>query len=368
MKGIWKYKNLLNEIKDEHQITLGEGNTPLLRSRNIGPSLGLQNLYFKLENLNPSGSYKDRFAAMVVSNCLQQKKQGIIATSSGNTGAALAAYSAAVGFKCLVALVDGAPFGKIQQMGIYGSELLMIKEFGIQDMRTKEVMDYLKQLAFTRDYSLEISAYKFSPIGMQGVQTIAFEIAEVMPEVKHVFVPAGGGGLFLSILLGISKWIKNVNVQVRPMMHCVQPVGNDTLASVLMGSQEVPQALSNSETCISGLQVPSLLDARDIYDLSLNHKCNGVVVEDENVFLHQKLLAQKEGIFCEPAGAVSLTGLIKAIEKGQVNAKDPVVCIVTGNGPKDLNALDKIYTQEDCEYAIDMLQTKTIIENKLNKK
>ncbi|WGQ10598.1 pyridoxal-phosphate dependent enzyme [Pedobacter gandavensis] len=367
MKGIWKYKNLLPAIQDRNQITLGEGNTPLLRSRNIGPSLGLQHLYFKLEHLNPSGSYKDRFAAMVVSNCLQQRKSGILATSSGNTGAALAAYSAAADLKCLVALVDGAPFGKIQQMGVYGSELLMIKGFGIQDLRTKEVMDHLKSLAVARDYSLEISAYKFSPVGMEGVQTIAFEIAAALPEVKHVFVPAGGGGLYLSILLGFSKWQTNENEQVKPMMYVVQPSGNDTIASLLMGKQQVLEALDTSETCISGLQVPSLLDAQAIYDLSLTHSCNGATVEDEEVYLYQKLLAQKEGIFCEPAGAVALAGLIKAMERGEIHAEDPVVCLVTGNGPKDLKALDRIYTKADCAYAEDMLQTKTIIENKLNR-
>jgi threonine synthase len=367
LKGIWKYKNLLPAIQDVNQITLGEGNTPLLRSRNIGPSLGLENLYFKLENLNPSGSYKDRFAAMVVSNCLQQRKQGILATSSGNTGAALAAYSAAADLRCLVALVDGAPFGKIQQMGVYGSELLMINEFGIQDLRTKEVMDYLKKLAVARDFSLEISAYKFSPVGMEGVQTIAFEIAETLPKVKHVFVPAGGGGLFLSILLGFSKWQTSENDQVKPIMYCVQPSGNDTIASVLMGKQGVLESLAESATCISGLQVPSLLDAQAIYDLSLNQSCNGATVEDQEVFLYQKLLAKKEGIFCEPAGAVALAGLIKAMERGEINAQDPVVCLVTGNGPKDLKALDQIYTQKDCEYANDMSETKTIIENKLKK-
>src|SRR5690606_34975203 len=100
---------------------LGEGNTPLVKSRQLGPALGLPNLYFKLEMLNPSGSYKDRFAASAVSELLDKDLKFCLATSSGNTGAALAAYCAAADIKCFLAIVDGAPSGKLQQMQVYGA-------------------------------------------------------------------------------------------------------------------------------------------------------------------------------------------------------------------------------------------------------
>src|SRR5690606_21319120 len=111
--------HLLPDMREKSRITLGEGGTPLLKSRHIGSVLGLNNLYFKLEMLNPSGSYKDRFAAAAVSQLAGQSVSFCLATSSGNTGAALAAYCGAAGIPCYIAIVDGAPSGKLQQMQIY---------------------------------------------------------------------------------------------------------------------------------------------------------------------------------------------------------------------------------------------------------
>lgn len=364
MKGIWTYKELLLPTDKDFQFSLGEGNTPLVRSKQIGKQLGLNNLFFKLENLNPTGSYKDRFAAMAISNCLQKSTKGVLATSSGNTGAALAAYTAAADLNCIICLVDGAPFGKLQQMGVYGADLLMIKDFGISDECTVQVMQTLRKVAKDVNCSVEISAYKFSPVGMTGVQTISFEIAENLPTVDHVFVPAGGGGLYLSIVLGFSKWRSNIDRVVDPVLYCVQPIGNDTISSVLKNRSNNLVSLSESKTKISGLQVPSLLDAQVILDESQRNKCEGVVVDDEDVFLYQKLLAQKEGIYCEPAGAVSLVGLKKALEAGNVDANENVVCLITGNGYKDQRALDNIYKKEDCIYVEELSATESEILKK----
>lgn len=367
MKGIWKYKDLMPPVNESHQIALGEGDTPLIKSKHIGKLWGLDHLYFKLENNNPTGSYKDRFAAMAVARALQDGKKAILATSSGNTGAALAAYSAAAGLPCIVALVDGAPFGKTQQMGVYGAELLMINQFGINDDCTLQVMKELKNLSDRYNCALEISAYKFSPLGMQGVQTIAFEIASELPGVNQVFVPAGGGGLYLSIVLGFSKWQQHINDQVQPIITCVQPEGNDTIASVLRGTQTSPTALINSTTTISGLQVSSLLDAQQIIEQAPQKTRNGQLVSDEQVFELQKLLAQKEGIYCEPAGAVSLAGLKKAIDQGNIDPKENIVCLITGNGFKDQSALNRIYTEQDCLYISAVGNFKEEIIKKINK-
>ncbi len=367
MKSIWKYKELIPQVNEDCHVNLGEGNTPLLKSKRIGKLLGLENLYFKLENLNPSGSYKDRFAAMAIAYAKENGKKAILATSSGNTGAALAAYSAAAGLKCIICLVDGAPFGKVQQMGVYGAELLMIEDFGINDKCTVDVMDTLNELALKHDSSLEISAYKFSPIGMEGVQTIAFEIAEELQQVDRVFVPAGGGGLFLSIVRGFSKWKASRNAQVSPTLFCVQPQGNDTIASVLSGDRATPTALANSTTKISGLQVSSLLDVAAIVEEGKMSELQGTLVEDADVFECQQLLAQLEGIYCEPAGAVALAGLKEALRAGKVNSADHIVCIVTGNGFKDQQALSKIYTENDCLYVNQSMNTKEEIIKKIEK-
>ena len=145
MKSIWHYIDQLPFVKEEYRISIGEGQTPLVRSKFIGPSLGLKNLFFKLENLNPTGSYKDRFAALFVSMMAEKKASHCVATSSGNTGAALAAYCAAAGIKCYLAVVDGAPLPKLQQMQIFGGEIIIVDQFGIDVTITNQVFEQLKQ-------------------------------------------------------------------------------------------------------------------------------------------------------------------------------------------------------------------------------
>mgnify|MGYP002701073894 FL=1 len=118
--SVWRWADHFESIPESFRLTLGEGETPLLHSRSIGPDAGLPNLYFKLETTNPSGSYKDRFAATAVSDMLARGKKRCVATSSGNTGAALAAYCAAAGIRCQIAVVETAPEDKLRQMLAYG--------------------------------------------------------------------------------------------------------------------------------------------------------------------------------------------------------------------------------------------------------
>ena len=113
-QGIWKWADRINAPPEKYRITLGEGNTPLVRSRRIGPELGLTNLYFKLESANPTGSYKDRFAVSAVSHLLSHRKKRCLATSSGNTGASLAAACAVAAIPCHLAIVETAPAGKLK--------------------------------------------------------------------------------------------------------------------------------------------------------------------------------------------------------------------------------------------------------------
>src|SRR5438105_4436081 len=112
--SLWRFADLLPAPGVEHRLTLGEGNTPLVRSARLGPKSGLHNLFYKLETSNPTHSYKDRFAAMAVSQMLAAGKRRCVATSSGNAGSALAAYCAAAGIRCEIAIVETAPLGKLQ--------------------------------------------------------------------------------------------------------------------------------------------------------------------------------------------------------------------------------------------------------------
>src|SRR5438046_1569132 len=222
--SVWRWANLFSTIPEAHRMSLGEGNTPLIRSRRIGPSAGLSQLYFKLETSNPSGSYKDRFAAAAISDMVAKKKKRCMATSSGNTGSALAAYCAAAGIECEIAIVETAPLEKLQQMMAYGARIYKVRGFGISAQITATVFATLQAKGTAPDASLQISAFAYSPIGMAAVKTISYELAEQSDNtLNHVFVPAGGGGLTLAVARGFEDLMNTGNSQRGPRVHCVQP-------------------------------------------------------------------------------------------------------------------------------------------------
>ena len=124
-------------------LSLGEGNTPLVPSTTIGPSLGIDRLFFKLENCNPSGSYKDRFVVGEVRNVIQRGKKLCVATSSGNTGSSLAAYCARAGLSCLIVVNATAPLGKLAQMQAHGARVVLVDGFVASPRITEEVFTVL---------------------------------------------------------------------------------------------------------------------------------------------------------------------------------------------------------------------------------
>ena len=331
------------KVREDRRISLGEGGTPCIRSRVIGPSLGLDQLYFKVEGSNPTGSYKDRFAALAVSRMLERGDHTCLATSSGNTGAALAAYCAAAGLRCRIAVVESAPTGKLQQMMAYGAEVIRVRGFGLDAGITTAVFDRLNALGQKPGHALQISAYAYSPEGMEGVESIAFELVEEFDEGwDSVFCPVGGGGLALATSRGFAK-----SGDQSPAIHCVQPAGNDTVASALRNGEAKGREVECS-TSISGLQVASVIDGDEVISKCRETGGTGHLVGDEEVWEMQRLLAREEGVFSEPAGAVALAGLAKAVKKGDVNRAQRIVCLVTGSGFKDPESVQRINADRAC--------------------
>lgn len=323
----------------EHRLSLGEGDTPLVRSRHIGPAAGLPRLFFKLETGNPTGSYKDRFAAAAISHMLERGESACIATSSGNTGAAVAAYCATARIRCRIAIVEGAPSGKLRQMLAYGAELRRIRGFGIDPAVTASVFSVLDQLGKRPGHALQISAYAHSPLGMMGVESISLELAgQLGGRLDRVFCPAGGGGLCLAVARGFERG----DGRTLPAIHCVQPEGNDTMAGVLRSGGGKGRRVDPCTTAISGLQVPTVIDADETIAACRKSGGTGHVVEDVFVWECQRRLALEEGLFSEPAGAVALAGALRAREMGEISADDSVVCLITGNGFKDEGSLDRM--------------------------
>ncbi|MCY2963226.1 MAG: pyridoxal-phosphate dependent enzyme, partial [Planctomycetota bacterium] len=295
--SVWKWADALPSIPESARVTLGEGGTPLIRSRSIGPRAGLNNLFFKLENLCPTGSYKDRFAAVAVSDMVARGKKRCLATSSGNTGAALAGYCAAAGIACHVALVETAPLEKCRQLLAYGARLHRIRGFGFRPEVTQQVFAALHLHGAAADAAMQISAFKYSPIGMTGVQTISFELhSQRDSRVDHVFCPAGGCGAAVAIARGFRQLVQRGELGHSPRVEIVQPRGNDTIATALrLGLSEGREVAC--ETKISGLQVPNLIDGNLAIAECGATGGTGHIVDDADVWTMQSRLAREEGIF-----------------------------------------------------------------------
>lgn len=357
--GIWRFSEWLDPIPRSAQLSLGEGNTPLVKSRRLGPSVGLRNLYFKLEMTNPSGSYKDRFACAAISDMVARGKTECIATSSGNTGAALAAYCAVAGISCEIAIVERAPEGKLKQMLAYGARLFRVRGFGVDSQLSERVVDCLKLLSGKPQAQMQISAYAFSPVGMNGVKSLSFELVEQAAEIDrsawdHVFCMAGGGGLTLAVARGFDQLQQAGQLQRLPCIECVQPEGNNTIAGALRSGRGVARPVECTSR-ISGLQVPQVIDGNEVIAACRSNGGTGHVVSDELVWETQLRLAREEGIFAEPAGSTAVAGALQAARDGHIAPTANVVCLITGSAFKDPASLDEM-VKDTCAPLIELAE------------
>lgn len=327
-----KYREFLPLGDVAEIVSLGEGNTPLVKSGNLNQS---GNLFFKMEQLNPTGSFKDRFAAVETALMKQAGITTFIATSSGNTGSALAAFSAKHGLRCLLFVNEIAPVNKLKQMLIYGAEVFRVKDFGVTNELSTPIFRRLQDLAEESKTRLVISAYKYSPEGMEGVKTIAYEMVEQLSEVpENVFIQVGGGGLLSSIWRGFNDLRTRNLIDKLPKIIGVQPELNDTMVTPFTKNLEKAREV-NTTTSISGLAVQVDIDATLALRSVQNSGGFGMTVTDTEIYQTLNKLALREGVYVEPAGAASVAGYLKAISSGLINKNEKSVCILTGHGLKD---------------------------------
>ncbi|SMY08901.1 pyridoxal-phosphate dependent enzyme [Flavimaricola marinus] len=334
-----RYAEFLPKVGNGGPIDLGQGFTPLVRSRSIGPKAGIADLRFKMEQLNPTGSYKDRFAGLAIGLARAEGAKTCVATSSGNTGAALAAFAASVGLDCALYVSENAPEGKLSQMLAYGAQVYRVNRFTIDPAESNAISELLEAETARRRLPLLITAYAICPLPMEGIKTIAYELHDTAPETSDVFVPVGGGGLHVAVSRGYEDLARSGRLTKRPRIHAVQPSGNDTVATPLRDGAERARPVDTSTT-ISGLGVGFILDGHQVIEYARTTGGQGYVIDEDEIRTIQRRLAQEEGILVEPAGAVSVAGALAAAKEGKLKSDEPAICILTGHGFKDPETLD----------------------------
>lgn len=318
---IEKYRDHLPVSDSTRVISLGEGNTPLIRLSNI-PRLAGRNvdIYVKYEGLNPTGSFKDRGMTMAVTKAVEDNSTAIICASTGNTSAAAAAYAARAGIKAFVLIPEGKiALGKLAQTMMYGAKVLQIR--GNFD----EGMALVKQVADSAGVTIVNS---INPFRIEGQKTAAFEVIEDLGFAPDYHcLPVGNAGNITAYWKGYSEYHHDGIVNSRPKMLGYQAAGS---APFMRGAM-----VDQPETVATAIRIghPQSWDKA-----WLAQKESGGwfdELSDAEILQAQMLLAQKEGIFCEPASAASLAGALRDVERGKIAEGSRIVCTLTGNGLKD---------------------------------
>lgn len=316
-----KYRDRLPVHDDTRVISLGEGNTPLIRLNNIPRVLGQEvDIYIKYEGLNPTGSFKDRGMTMAVTKAVEEGSRAIICASTGNTSASAAAYAARAEITAFVLIPEGKiAHGKLAQAMMHGAIVIQIR--GNFDRGMQLVKEVANKAPVTIVNSI-------NPYRIQGQKTAAFEIIEELECAPDFHcLPVGNAGNITAHWMGYSEYHAHGIVNTRPRMCGYQASG----AAPFLEGKMVDQP----ETVATAIRIGHPQSWDKAWKAQKESQGWFSACTDEEILAAQKLLAEREGVFCEPASAAGLAGAIRDIEAGKIPSNSKIVCTLTGHGLKD---------------------------------
>ncbi len=311
------------------RISLGEGDTPCVELLTIGPALGLGSLHFKLEGLNPTGSFKDRGMVVAIAAALYAGSHAVICASTGNTSASAAAYAGRFGLRAVVVVPGGRiASGKLLQARVHGATVVSVNA-GF-DVALRLVRELCEQHPVTLVNSV-------NPNRIDGQKTAAFEVVEALGDAPDVLaLPVGNAGNITAYWRGFREDFAAGRATRLPRMLGGQAAGAAPL--VIGRPVDDPQTIATAIRIGNPASWNGAVEARD--------QSEGMIaaVDDEVILDAQRRLARLEGIFCEPASAAALAVLEGAVRDGVVARGSSVVCVLTGNGLKDPGAAEGALT------------------------
>ena len=327
--NLWRYWELLPVKKEENVVFLGEGMTPLLPLKNLGPTLGMNNLYLKDEGLIPTGTFKARGAAVGVSRAKELGIKVLAMPTNGNAGGSWAAYCAKAGIKAIIVMPQDAPMINRKEVAITGAELYLVD--GLISDAGKIVGRAVAEYGWYDASTLK------EPYRIEGKKTMGLEIAEQLGwEVPDVIIYPTGGGVGM---IGIYKGLKELQEigwigEKMPRLVSVQSAGCAPVVKAWEEKKSESTFWENSNTIAFGLNVPKALG--DFLILQAIYETNGcaVAVEDNEILRAQQMLASEEGIYCCPEGAATLSAAIQLIKSNWIKPNEKVVLLNTGTGLK----------------------------------
>lgn len=303
-------------------VTLGEGGTPLVKLERIPSALGLPELqlHVKLEGANPTGSFKDRGMTMAVSKAKEAGSEALICASTGNTSAAMAAYAARAGMRSFMLVPDGyVALGKLAQGIHYGAKVIPVR--GNFD----EALNLVRAIAERYPVTLVNSV---NPFRIDGQQTGAFEVCDQLGGAPDMLaIPVGNAGNITAYWKGFNAYRAHGLIDSLPRMVGFQAAGAAPLVtgSPVAKPETIATAIRIGNPASWQGAVTAIQDSLGLID----------AVTDAEILEAYRMLGRMEGIFCEPASAASVAGIVKLARAGKLVGNERIVCVLTGNGLKD---------------------------------
>lgn len=348
MSGILtRYNHLYQRADTDPVVTLHEGNTPLIPSAqlqtDLAKSTGVEGLsiYFKYEGLNPTGSFKDRGMTYAISQAVQEGASHVVCASTGNTSASAAAYAARCGLTALIIIPQGkVALGKLAQAMLYGASIVEI------DGNFDQALDVVRALGDTGKATVVNS---INPYRILGQQSGAFEVCDALGDAPdYHLIPVGNAGNITAYWQGYNRYLtENLSTQ------CPKMMGYEAEGSAAIAKDKV---IESPETFATAIRIgnPASWDGAT----TARDESGGVIdwVTDDEIAAAYQYLGSHEGIFCEPASAASVAGLIKACQEGLVAKGSRIVCTLTGNGLKDPDSAIRLGKAERTQLPADTAQ------------
>ncbi len=316
---IEEYRDRLPVTRSTPVVTLCEGGTPLVYACTISEMVGAQ-VWLKYEGANPTGSFKDRGMTLAISDAAAKGAKAVICASTGNTSASAAAYAVKAGMVCAVLVPEGKiAMGKLAQAVVHGAVLLQV------DGNFDDCLMVARDLSERYPVSLVNSV---NPVRSEGQKTAAFEIVDRLGRAPDIHcLPVGNAGNITAYWRGFNEYLSDEICDLTPAMWGFQAEG----AAPLVTGQRV----KSPETIATAIRIGNPASWEQA--IAARNESNGMIdsVTDQEILAAYHLLAEKEGLFCEPASAASVAGLLKSHAAGLVPPDALITCTLTGNGLKD---------------------------------
>lgn len=315
-----RYANELPVTEDTPQLSLHEGNTPLIMLERLSEQLGIE-IHAKLEGANPTGSFKDRGMVLAVAKAVEEGSKAVICASTGNTSASAAAYAARAGIRCIIVIPEGKiALGKLAQAGMYGAEIFEIA--GNFD----QALDIVRNISEKEAVTLVNSV---NPYRIEGQKTSAFEICQQLENAPDVLaIPVGNAGNITAYWKGFKEFHRKHGYGL-PKMLGAEAEG---AAAIVRGRK-----IESPETVATAIRIgnPASWDKA----VAASGESEGLIcdVSDNDIVEAYLQLARLEGVFAEPASCASLAGVKRQLQDGLITKGEQIVTVLTGNGLKDPN-------------------------------